>query len=226
MPCYQHLFSIDLILSLFTFSVLIKQIKYYEIVNSKEINPKILLFSKKKEKSEKLHLADKNITETIPFSKYYIINQKFYGKQNQPSPEFLTWFIGFSEGDGSFVKAKRGDLYFVITQGSRDIQVLEYIQKTLNMGKVIRQGKTTSRFIVQDLLGLYLISLIFYGELRTPSKLESYNEFLIALNNKINRGINSRKLKQFGFDSTAAMSIFDPILPYHTEPKPFTLGDN
>jgi len=37
--------------------------------------------------------------------------------------------------------AKRGDLYFVITQDTRDMQVLEYIQKELNMGKVIEQGK-------------------------------------------------------------------------------------
>jgi hypothetical protein len=169
--------------------------------------------------SKKLH--EKDITETIPFSKYYKINQKFYGKQNQPSPEFLTWFIGFAEGDGSFIVASRGDISFVITQHSRDIPVLEYIQKTLNMGKVIKQNKNAHRFIVQDLLGLYLISLIFYGELRTPGKLDSFNKFLLALNNKINKGVHSRKFKQFGINLTAARGI-----PFHTEPKPFTLGDN
>ena len=39
------------------------------------------------------------------------------------------------------------------------------------MGKVITQGKTTSRNIIQDKLGLYLISLIFNGNIRTPDNL-------------------------------------------------------
>jgi hypothetical protein len=46
------------------------------------------------------------------------------------------------------------------------------------MGKVITQGKTTSRFIIQDKLGLYLIALIFNGNIRTPDKLKSFNEFI------------------------------------------------
>jgi hypothetical protein len=60
--------------------------------------------------------------------------------------------IGFSEGDGSFVKASRGDLYFVITQDSRDKQVLEYIQKELNIAfspapfKNKRAGRLTNHF--------------------------------------------------------------------------------
>ena len=76
---------------------------------------------------------------TINFDKYYKLNSKCYGKNKQPSPEFLTWLIGFSEGDGSFIKATRGDLYFVITQDKCDKQVLEYIQKELNMGSLQRK---------------------------------------------------------------------------------------
>jgi cytochrome c oxidase subunit 1 len=121
----------------------------------------------------------------VNFYKYYELNSKCYGITRQPSPEFLNWFIGFSEGDGCFTKAKRGDLYFVITQDTRDKQVLDFIQKELNMGKVIVQGKTTSRFIIQDKLGLYLISLIFNGNIRTPDKLRSFNEFLKALNRSL-----------------------------------------
>jgi hypothetical protein len=61
------------------------------------------------------------------------------------------------------------------------------------MGKVISQGKTTSRFIIQDKLGLYLICLIFNGNIRTPDKLKSFNPFLNRLNK--NRDKKSRKLK-------------------------------
>jgi len=162
---------------------------------------------------------------TVPFSKYYQINSKFYGKINQPTPEFLTWLIGFAEGDGSFSKASRGDLYFVITQDTRDTQVLEYIQKQLNMGKVISapRGKTTSRFIIQDKLGLYLIALIFNGEIRTPSKLKSFNDFLNSLNNKNIRLVNSRKLTEFGFNNKD--NFFEEIKSYD-KPKDLTLTDN
>ncbi len=159
------------------------------------------------------------IISTVPFEKYYKLNSICYGIKKQPKPEFLTWLIGFSEGDGSFTKASRGDLYFVITQDSRDKQILEYIQKELNMGKVITQGKTTSRYIIQDKLGLYLISLIFNGSIRTPDKLKSFNEFLILLNLK--KSSSSRKLKEFGLTN----SIFEIIKPYDN-PKELTLEDN
>jgi hypothetical protein len=72
------------------------------------------------------------------------------------------------------------------------------------MGKVITQGKTTSRFIIQDKLGLYLISLIFNGNIRTPDKFRSFNEFLIFINLNIHK--TSRKLKEFGF--TNSDSVF------------------
>jgi len=91
------------------------------------------------------------------------------------------------------------------------------------MGTVITQGKTTSRFIIQDKLGLYLIALIFNGEIRTPSKLKSFNEFLNSLNNKNIRLVNSRKLKEFGFNNKD--NFFEEIKSYD-KPKDLTLTDN
>jgi hypothetical protein len=169
-----------------------------------------------------LFFVSKEIRLSEPFSNYYNFNKKFFGKKRQPSPEFLSWLVGFSEGDGSFVKAKRGDLYFVITQDTRDKQVLEYIQRELNMGKVIVQGKSTSRFIIQDILSLYLIALIFNGEIRTPGKLKSFNEFIELMNNKINK-VSSRKLKAFALTNKEVR--FENIIPYNN-PKELTLNDN
>lgn len=145
------------------------------------------------------------VSQSGPFENYYNLNSKCYGKKKQPSPEFLNWLIGFSEGDGSFTIASRGDLYFVITQDKRDVQVLDYIQKELNMGKVIVQGKTTSRFIIQDKLGLYLISLIFNGNIVTPGKLNSFNKFITNLNTNIKKP--SRKIKEFGLSENIFQSI-------------------
>ena len=157
------------------------------------------------------------------FERYYELNSKCYGKFKQPSHDFLNWFIGFSEGDGSFICAKRGDLYFVITQDTRDRQVLEYIQKELNIGKVIVQGKTTSRFVVQDKLGLYLISLIFQGNIRTPDKLRSFNEFLKTLNMSIknSRGRALKTLKELGLTT----DIYKNIQPINYT-KEITLSDS
>ena len=102
--------------------------------------------------------------------------------KKSPSFSFLTWVIGFTEGDGSFVLAKRGDLYFVLTQDTRDIQILNMIQKILGLGKVIKQGKSTSRFVVQDKKGLYLLATLFNNNLVTYSKKISFHKFLSALN--------------------------------------------
>jgi hypothetical protein len=157
------------------------------------------------------------------YSKYYELNSKLYGKKKQPDPKFLTWLIGFSEGDGCFTIATRGDLYFVITQDTRDIQVLEYIKKELNMGKVIKQGKTTSRFIIQDLLGLYLIALIFNGQIRTPDKLKSFNKFVNKLNEKIDKGTCPHGLRKFGY--TKEDNLLKK-LNINTKPKNLTLNDN
>jgi hypothetical protein len=172
-------------------------------------------------KFSKFYYSYSSTDITVNFDKYYQLNSKTYGKNKQPSPEFLNWFIGFSEGDGSFTKAKRGDLYFVVVQDSRDKQVLDFIQKQLNFGKVIVQGKTTSRFIVQDRLGLYLISLIFNGNIRTPDKLRSFNEFLKALNISIQKSRNFNKLKEFELNK----DILKYILPYNNT-KEITLKDN
>ena len=150
----------------------------YQHLFSTLINVKSIKLKNKRKFSNLTSLDKHN------YAQYYQLNSKCYGKNIQPSPEFLTWFIGFTEGDGSFFKAARGDLYFVITQDSRDKQVLEYIQKELKIGKVIKQGNTTSRFIIQDKLGLYLIALIFNGNIRSPGKLTSFNEWLKFLNEK------------------------------------------
>lgn len=90
------------------------------------------------------------------------------------------------------------------------------------MGKVITQGKTTSRFIIQDKLGLYLIALIFNGQIRSPGKLKSFNEFIEIMNIK-NNITTSKKLKEFGLTEK---DISFKKIEKHEKPKPLTLKDN
>lgn len=114
--------------------------------------------------------------------------KSFITNKETPSFSWLTWFVGFTEGDGSFVVAKRGDISFVITQDTRDIQVLYMIQQVLGFGKVIKQGITTSRFIVQDKKGLYLLCHLLNGNLVTHAKYLKFKLFLSAFNKYSNKG--------------------------------------
>jgi hypothetical protein len=120
---------------------------------------------------------------------FFISEYKRLINNNIPSFVFLTWLIGFAEGDGSFVVSKRGDLSFFITQDSRDIQVLNMIKYTLGFGKIIKQGKTTSRYVIQDKKGLYLIATLFNNNLVTYNKIYNFYNFLYALNKYNQKGI-------------------------------------
>lgn len=102
------------------------------------------------------------------------------------SNDWLNWFIGFSEGDGSFIIDNRNNLQFVITQ--KDIKILEIIKNTLNFGRVIKQGKLTYRFIVEQKILIELIILIFNGNMLLPSRIKRFKKFLEMYNKKAIKG--------------------------------------
>jgi len=83
--------------------------------------------------------------------------------------------------------AKRGDLQFVVTQSTLDVQILNLIQYNLGFGAVIQQskGQRTHRYVVQDLTSLYLMCLLFNGNLVFPVRCFKFLEFLSALNTKL-----------------------------------------
>jgi hypothetical protein len=99
-----------------------------------------------------------------------------------PSSNFLTWFIGFSEGEGSFIVNNRGDLAFVVTQSTTDIKVLYFIQETLGFGKVISQSVKTSRYITQSKKEIEIIIKIFNGNIILPTKQVRFEKFILAFN--------------------------------------------
>jgi hypothetical protein len=101
-----------------------------------------------------------------------------------PSQSFLEWLVGFTEGDGSFITTSRGTAIFVITQSTLDLQVLEYIKRTLGFGRVIKQGSRTSRFVVEDNASVALLVALFNGNLVFPTKQSSFALFLEAFNKR------------------------------------------
>jgi hypothetical protein len=104
---------------------------------------------------------------------------------------FLAWFVGFSEGEGSFIVTDRHDLQFVITQSTEHKDILELIATSLGFGKVIQQGKRTSRFIIQDIKGIYLIATLFNGNMVLPTRKKRFSAFL----DKFNQKSKSNKIK-------------------------------
>lgn len=110
----------------------------------------------------------------------YYFNEEF--KQNN---DWLSWFIGFSEGDGAILEHK-GKSSFVLTQ--KDDKVLNEIYETLKIGKVKhfydnKGNKRFSRYIVSDNKGIFLLYLLLNGNLVLQSRINQLTKWYIALKN-------------------------------------------
>jgi cytochrome c oxidase subunit 1 len=127
-----------------------------------------------------------NSTNSFNFKNFYSMYTKLYPNKSLPSNNFLEWFIGFTEGDGSFTITKRGELQFVISQNSLDVQVLYYIKEQLGFGTVIQQSKSdkTHRYIVQDIKNISLICSLFNGNMVFLTRNTRFLIFLAAFNDK------------------------------------------
>jgi hypothetical protein len=115
----------------------------------------------------------KNSSETI-----CKISRKFetFNKhsKNLISNEWLTWFIGFSEGDGAILTTK-GKARFVLTQ--KEGAILYHIQEVLGFGTV-RRFDSYYRFIVTDPQNILLLVYIFNGNLVLPYRQKQLGEWI------------------------------------------------
>lgn len=164
---YQHLFS-----------KITMYITFFYIIY------KFILVLNKYTIYNKISTLESTVNNPFHFTDFHLEYNKKYPNNNIPSTSFLQWFIGFTEGDGSFIVSSRGNLMFVITQSTTDIQVLYHIQQQLGFGRVIKQGHKTSRFIVQDISNLYILILLFNGNIVFPSKQNSFSDFITHFNKR------------------------------------------
>lgn len=98
--------------------------------------------------------------------------------------KFLEWFIGFTEGDGSFIVSKN-KVYFDITQNLNDVQVLYYIKKELGFGKVLfrtEKDRNVAVFYVTSKENFTRLMAIFNGNLSTKYKKEQFRVWLDTYN--------------------------------------------
>ena len=79
-------------------------------------------------------------TNAFDFSSF-INNYKFIDQS------WLEWFVGFSEGDASWI-ISNSRFYFIITQ--KETAILYHIQETLGFGSVTIDAKGIGRYIVSN----------------------------------------------------------------------------
>lgn len=97
---------------------------------------------------------------------------------------FKWWFIGFTEGDGSFILGKDGYLEFKVTQSSVDAQILFYIKKELAFGSVSVQDKInkTHHYRVRDKKNILKLIEIFNGNILTKHKNNQFKLWVEGFN--------------------------------------------
>lgn len=104
---------------------------------------------------------------------------------------FLEWFIGFTEGDGSFI-VSGNKVYFDITQNLNDIQILYYIKKELGFGKVLirsEKARNVGVFYVSSKENFTRLMAIFNGNLSTNYKKEQFRVWLNTYNKQYDMNI-------------------------------------
>lgn len=123
---------------------------------------------------------------------------------NKFNPQFLKWFIGFSEGDGSFV-ITRGKCIFSIHLHIVDLPLLYEIKTQLNMGNVFL-NKKSAIFIVKSKKDIKILIEIFNGNIYLRKRQILFEKWVLNFNNKnkLNIEIIYKKFKPSLNDSWLA----------------------
>jgi LAGLIDADG endonuclease len=125
--------------------------------------------------------TDKSSSETtretsFNFDEYRDLSGK---NPDKISNDWLTWFIGFSEGDGAFLVGKDKRLIFVLTQ--KEIAILNHIHETLGIGRVRTYGKY-SRYRIDDKKSILLLISLFNGNLVLDKRKAQVKKWLDIIN--------------------------------------------
>lgn len=163
-------------------------------------------------------------SETIRGNTYDLFLKNFsyfFKKDFSKDNNWLSWFIGFLEGDGAILEHK-GRCFFVVTQ--KDDTVLHEIHETLNIGKVKHfynnQGnRIYSRFIVAENKGIFLLYLLLNGNLVLKARLNQLRKWHSALSNasKFNYSLFSIDKLPYFLDSTKEPTLNDAWLSGFTD---------
>lgn len=143
-------------------------------------------------KTSKTQSASETTRETsFNFSAFRLYYETLFGNNAQfLSNNWLTWFIGFVEGDGAIQTYKNDTrVRFVITQ--KESAILYHIQKKLGIGivKHFPQGKSGKkndfyRLIVDNGSHILLLAFLFNGNLAMTQRIQQLSLWVKALNHR------------------------------------------
>lgn len=130
------------------------------------------LFTQTNQQENTVHSSETTSTGAFNFS-LFTKNYKEIDKA------WLEWFCGFAEGDGSWiVSGKR--LFFILTQ--KEVAVLNMIKDTLGFGTVTIDSKGIGRYTVSNRDHIFLLILLFSGNLVLSKRLAQFNTWVSAFN--------------------------------------------
>lgn len=171
---YQHLFFATTIINSFIILFKLTTLKLYNLLTIDSYN----------------NFKTIDSYNHFNYDAFYKEYEKQYPNNKKPSKDFLDWFIGFWEGDGSINIPTFNNLSFVITQDIKDLHILKYIKDILGFGSVITQGTTTYRYTTQSVQNYYLMLLLLNGNIILPSKKNRIKEAIDAFNKRLNNKNN------------------------------------
>nr|QPC56055.1 LAGLIDADG endonuclease [Ophiocordycipitaceae sp.]QUT09489.1 LAGLIDADG endonuclease [Ophiocordycipitaceae sp.]QUT09517.1 LAGLIDADG endonuclease [Ophiocordycipitaceae sp.]QUT13247.1 LAGLIDADG endonuclease [Ophiocordycipitaceae sp.]DAJ12191.1 TPA_asm: LAGLIDADG endonuclease [Ophiocordycipitaceae sp.] len=125
-------------------------------------------------------------SETIRENTYdlFRLNYAYYFHEDfKQDDDWLSWFVGFLEGDGAILEHK-GRSYFVLTQKYE--RVLHEICEILKIGKVKyfydnKGNYKYSRYIVSENKEIFLLYLLLNGNLVLQSRINQLTKWNTAL---------------------------------------------
>ena len=128
-----------------------------------------------------LHYLYKSSSETTRETSFSFNSYRKLTNINteQISDDWLTWFVGFSEGDGALLTEKGNKCYFVLTQ--KEDAILYHICETLKIGRVNNFGKF-SRFMVYNNVDINILISIFNGNLFLQKRKAQFQKWLNITN--------------------------------------------
>jgi len=142
-------------------------------------------------KDNKQSVSETTRETSFNFSAFRLYYNTLFGNDAQHlTNNWLTWLIGFVEGDGAIQTYANGKrVRFVLTQ--KESAILFYIQKNLGIGivKHFPQGTNGNkndfyRLIVDDPSHILLLAFLFNGNLAITRRIQQLSLWIQALNDR------------------------------------------
>lgn len=167
--------------------VLINTLKGKSLISYTQSADNVSLNSLKDSKHSVSETIRERSFKLSAFRTYY---NTLFNNSDHLSDDWLTWFIGFAEGDGAiqtYAEGKR--TRFVLTQ--KESAILYDIQDKLNIGVVrhFPQGKSGKnndfyRLMVDDPTHILLLAYLFNGNLAMENRIKQLSLWINSLNNR------------------------------------------